>query len=268
MRKNLPYNVRLSFPTEEEIKEAEPNYKNQRAEFSIQEKNVTEQWRITNSEYEEFCLWVQDSIIREMIYLNMNSSIPTEESAKLLDSDGNYYDEVNMRYANFDAAQPFINRGLFHLNYDFDWEKKFTYQELEPAIGSLLEDGEFKIAKMHYGYYWEDIQRRSLLGDLKWEESQYSEQGGEYYAQDEWIGKDLIQSCGVRDHEDRSRFIIEEAINVYPTVKCVRCNVICVHQHGDLFADPNNPIRDTTRCPDDEKKLNGRHMILVLNRML
>lgn len=262
------YEVHLSLPTEDEIKLADTNDCDCKMEYIMEEKNMTDHWRITNGGYWEFLSWVQDSIIRENIYRNdadVKKPISDEFLGDMLSNPDVYYDEVNLSWVEFDPAQPFINRSLFTLDFDFNWKKKIAAKDYVPLIKDLFQHPEeldtikgkvnhkdFKPELYTYRYEWQDLARRSQTGELKWNEEKQR-----YDLEDSWSGKDLDMdkkpSTGARSHADLSRFIIEETVSIYPGANCALCNQLCVHEHGDeLTWEEQQKVCD--KCPLDWDK--------------
>ena len=67
------------------------------------------QW-VTNWAYNNFIIWVRDSIMLEKIYLNNDPtgewSIPDELIGEMLSHPDIYYDSTNLEYQEFDPSQP------------------------------------------------------------------------------------------------------------------------------------------------------------------
>jgi len=264
------YNVHLSLPTEEEIKLGDTADCDCKMTFTLESKDMTEQWQITNEEYWEFLLSVQDSILRENIYYNTDPTgkhgIEDEDIGEMLNHDDVYYDEVNLAWQEFDPSQPFINRGLFPMSQDFDWKKKidpvqyvplienfFDHPEKMDTIKGNVDHKDFKAEKYAYKYYWKDLGRRSQLGDLIW-----NEKNGRFDVSDSWNGKGISMDerslpgfeTGLRTHKRLGQFIIEEYVSVYPGVNCTACNWNCMHEHGEeLTFEEQQEVCD--KCPLD-----------------
>jgi hypothetical protein len=222
--------------------------------FNSAEIDMTEHWRITNEEYWDFCEWVQDSIMLEYIYRNddptHNNLIEDEDIADLLDHDDIYYDEVNLSWQEFDPSQPFINRSDWNFKWDGKWkDKSIKESQYAPLVKSLFIDSNFmkkgdfdrdlfRKEKMVYRYTWRDLNRKSKLGELEWDDKR-----GYYYALsgDGWSTKDLdlgqpeysTINSGVRRHSRYSDFLVSEDVFIYPGVICKWHNDNCIHEHGD-----------------------------------
>lgn len=246
------YTVHISLPTEEEIKLADTSDCDCKMSYLMKEKDMTEHWKITNESYWEFMMWVQDSILRETIYYNDNPTkkhiIQDQTIGDMLNYEEYYYDGPNEAWTEFDPSQPFINRGLFNLNFSFNWKKELKPMQYIPVIKaffqnpseSINEKGhvdpkDFKLERYVYRYYWIDIGRRAQKGDLSW-----NRENQEYRLAEKWLGRGLDMDkkmlpgyrTGVRRHQDLGQFINLEAVSLYPGVNCRSCNQICQHEHG------------------------------------
>ena len=262
------YKVHLSLPTQEEIKLADTVECDCKMVYSTEKIDMTERWRITNEEYWEFVLWVQDSILREAVYLNSNpipkDVISNEKIGEMLNYPEVYYDEINTSWVEFDAAQPYINRQLFPFDFDYNWKKEIPSNQYLPLVKMLFIDPEkftdkkgnidhkeFKPQQCFYRYYWKDLRRQAQTGNLEW-----NDQWQRYDLKDKWEGRDFdadrkIQvghKSGVRRHADYNRFTVLETVNIYPGAICQICNAICLHEHGADKSSGENPCN---KCPDD-----------------
>ena len=251
------YSVHLSLPTEDEIKKADTADCDCKMAYLMKEKDMTEHWKITNENYWDFLSWVQDSILREAIYLNPKpkggKEIENEIIGKMLNHRDVYFDKVNLAWTEFDPSQAFINRGLFPFDYDFKWEKEIEPSQYVPLIKdffqnpdkSISEKGnvnhkDFKTEKYIYNYYWIDLGQRAQKGELIWDDKVQK-----YELTDNWQGRDLDMDAkalphyksGVRRHSDLGRFHAEELLSIYPGVNCSSCNHICTHEHGENLTD-------------------------------
>jgi hypothetical protein len=266
----FPYTVHLSLPTEEEIKLGDTSDCDCKMTFLLESMDMTEQWQITNEEYWEFLLSVQDSILRENIYYNTDptgkNAIEDEDIGEMLNHGDVYYDEVNLSWQEFDPSQPYINRGLFPMSQSFNWKKTITPAQYVPIFENFFQHPEkmdtikgnvdhkdFKFEEYTYKYYWEDLGRRSKTGELVWNTSKER-----YDAKDVWNGKgvDLDQKSlpgfesGIRTHANLRDFILEEYVSVYPGINCTACNWNCMHEHGEeLNFEEQQEVCD--KCPLD-----------------
>ena len=269
----LPYRIQVSLPTIAELTETDNEYSDESLKFKSSRKDMTAHWKITNSDYKEFLIAVQDSLIREQIYMNATlegDEFPIEDVAELINYKNFYYDEVNLSWTEFDAAQPFVNRGLFTLNLEFNWRKKFNLEDVWRHIKYLMLDTEkkdlrpeglinnFMPGKSKYVYYWWDLGRKALNDSLIWIPD-YKE-----YAcanKGDWFGRNLMLSIpesqfwggGVRRHSDESIFIIREAVNIYPGIRCRDCNSICGYELEDKDISTHWPKVEKQICPDNDR---------------
>lgn len=212
-----------------------------------------DQTEITNNEYREFVYWVRDSIFLEKIYANTNPTgndeIPEEDIGDMLSHPDIYYDEVNLEWKEFDPSQPFINRELFPLS----WRTRgIKPNQIVPLISDMyLRPNErfykhrsIDVRKLKFKYWWMDLPEAAKRGRENIVRNGYDKDGN-YTNQTlkpqhrdlknpvhpftgEPVGKDADygyfnkkgQNNALRGHEDRSRFIIEEEILVYPDTLC------------------------------------------------
>lgn len=250
--KGFNYLIHLSLPTPEEVALADTSDCDCRMSFTTEANDMTEHWKITNQKYNEFVLWVQDSLLREFIYTS-SSDIPAELLSDLLDYQFTYYEEVNLSWNQFRAGEIELNRYLFPFDYKFDWKKKLPAVLYLPLIQLFFNDidhftdekgnidqTEFMPQFCFYQYYWEDLSRKAQEGELIWDEKSQT-----YETKDYWIGKDLVtdadlpvnQKNGVRKHANLSQYIIDEKINIYPGIVYQQCSKICTHEHGENLSN-------------------------------
>ena len=153
-----------------------------------------DQTEITNNEYRQFVNWVVDSIARR----------------KLVDLDEEVWAITTDQYGE-DLEEP------YPLNWDerlrWDSEDEDVREELNsmyyPEYERFYGRKEIDTRKLVYEYFWIDMKAAASWGS----------QSNDYRD-----GRDLDlshtnikgQSNAIRGHSDRSKFIIEEKINVYP----------------------------------------------------
>ncbi|UKN01852.1 hypothetical protein K6119_19195 [Paracrocinitomix mangrovi] len=244
--KGYNYRVHLSLPTEEEIKLADTSDCDCKMTYLIDSVDMTKHWQITNEDYWEFLIWVQDSVIMERIYFGKNPAtgkylFDHEDVLDMLDYEDVYYDEANLSWREMDPSDRFRNREKFFFNYNGSWKKRIEPQQYASLIQDLYNNQnevlndkgninyrDFKIEHYFYKYYWQDLGRKSQLGELVWDDKTKL-----YDVANPWYGKDLnfdsnekIQraNSGMRAHSDLSDFIIVESINLYPGAECEICN--------------------------------------------
>ncbi|WP_070138552.1 T9SS ring complex lipoprotein PorK/GldK [Crocinitomix algicola] len=212
-----------------------------------------DQTEITNNEYREFVYWVRDSIFLEKVYENTDptgsNGIDEEVIGDMLNHPDIYYDEVNLEWKEFDPSEPYINRELFSLSWRV---KGIDDEQIIPLISDMYlrpnerfyKRREIDTRKLKFRYYWIDLQEAARKGRPNIVRNGYTPAGNltnpsldpqhralknpEHPFTGEPVGQDLDlgyfnkkgQNNALRSHEDRSRFIIDEVINVYPDTLC------------------------------------------------
>lgn len=148
--KNLDYQVVVMLPTKADS-EAKPLGS---IAYTIPERNYTDQWKITNSEYKEFLAHVKDSVLRETLFLHLKSN---DEAIRYLNYQKYYFDEGALEYIEFDKHEDRkYLREYFYLNYDS--KIKVNPQVLDSIVKENQPD-------IHtYKYYIKDAHRLSLEG--------------------------------------------------------------------------------------------------------
>jgi formylglycine-generating enzyme required for sulfatase activity len=194
-----------------------------------------DQTEITNNEYRQFVYWVRDSIARRIL----GAEFPEEFLIETYDDELEVKDEAD---------------------WQLNWNSRFDFISYNPAKGQNSEYApllaqmflneserfyqrkEFDTRKFMYEYYWIDLQEaakkgRPLIKRISNTESEDDEEhrikmknpNMPFPAEPGQVrGKDLNlgvrnskgQNNAIRGHEDRSRFIIKEVINVYPDTLC------------------------------------------------
>ena len=193
-----------------------------------------DQTEITNNEYRQFVYWVRDSLARRILGEEDNETwlVPT------------YDNELQEK----DPSEWRLNWGerltwIAHSENDRNAEQVIALKPL------FLDDRqqfynrkEIDTRKLMFKYYWIDLQEAAKKGrpqinmvsnedfDDDATHRQKMNNTGLPYPQDGTVqrGKDKDlghrnkkgQHNAIRGHEDRTRFIIEEIINVYPDTLC------------------------------------------------
>ncbi|MDZ4824002.1 MAG: SUMF1/EgtB/PvdO family nonheme iron enzyme [Flavobacteriales bacterium] len=152
-----------------------------------------DQHEISNNEYRQFVYYVRDSLM-----LNLLAENDREE----------YFFAVDELDRELDR---FIDKG-----YILNWEEPIDMEDEE--IFDLIYDEfylqgsdrfynrkEVDARKLNYRYWWIDFQGAASKAG---KDEEYSEPNS------------LNQLHSIRGHSDRSQFIIEETINVYPDTLC------------------------------------------------
>src|SRR3989338_6851407 len=193
-----------------------------------------DQTEITNNEYRQFVEWVKDSIARELIY----SGVEEDDDA------ADYFDGVEM--VEFDPANRDENRAQFSLN----WDRKFSYEDEEylplladmyyPQAERFYKRRDIDTRKLIFKYYWIDFREAARRGRIDIVPNGYDNQGNKVAQEhrelntpphpftEEPQGQDADfgyfnkkgQNNAIRGHADRQRFIIDEAIQVFPDTLC------------------------------------------------
>lgn len=202
-----------------------------------------DQTEITNNEYRQFVYWVRDSIARDKIYYNTEDD---DDASRFINYEDEYFDEGGLEYVEFDPSDRELNRTIFNLN----WDRSFDYEDRDliplladmyyPAPERFFKRREIDTRKLMYKYYWVDYREAAKRGRINIIPDGYDSQGNKlvdehrsletppnpFSNQPQGLDKDMGwfnekgQNNAIRGHEDRSRFIIDEVINVYPDTLC------------------------------------------------
>ncbi|TSJ45768.1 SUMF1/EgtB/PvdO family nonheme iron enzyme [Fluviicola chungangensis] len=198
-----------------------------------------DQTEITNNEYRQFVDWVRDSMARERIYSGLEED---DEASRYINYQDMYFDEGALEMVEFEPSDRDVNRAQFSLN----WDRRFSYDD--PDLMPLLADmyypqperfykrREVDTRKLNFKYYWIDLREAAVRGRIEIVHNGVDKDGNEispehrdlitpphpFTEEPQGLDKDLSyfnkkgQSTGLRGHENRQRFIIDEEINVYP----------------------------------------------------
>lgn len=200
-----------------------------------------DQTEITNNEYRQFVEWVKDSIARELIYSGVEED---DDAADFINYADDYFDGVEM--VEFDPANRDENRAQFSLN----WDRKFSYEDEEylplladmyyPQAERFYKRRDIDTRKLIFKYYWIDFREAARRGRIEIVPNGYDNQGNKVAQEhrelntpphpftEEPQGQDADlgyfnkkgQNNAIRGHADRQRFIIDEAIQVFPDTLC------------------------------------------------
>jgi len=203
-----------------------------------------DQTEISNNEYRQFVEWVRDSIAREKIYAGLEED---EDAERWINYEDMYFDEGALEYVEYDPSDRELNRSIFSLN----WDRRIDYSD--PEVVPVLADmyypqperyykrRELDIRKLMFRYYWIDLREAAKRGRVNISPDGYDKDGNKLIDEhrtlenpvhpftEEPQGQDLDlsqtinkkgQNSGIRGHENRQRFIIDEIINVYPDTLC------------------------------------------------
>jgi len=144
---------------------------------------------ITNNEYRQFVNWVRDSIARQLLGQQFEEFLIAE------DVNGNPIDP------------PFIN-----WDEKLEWDNEEYTEILDemylPAQERFFRNKEIDTRKLKYQYEWVDLKQAAKKSN------RYNYETGEYEGMvDDYKG-------GRKKIEDRSSFIMKEALNIYPDTLC------------------------------------------------
>jgi gliding motility-associated lipoprotein GldK len=147
-----------------------------------------DQHEISNNEYRQFVYWTRDSLMRDLLSQNDIEGYGIVETA-----DGKEMDRfVNKGYIlNWEEPIDMENEEIFDLIYD-----EFYLQ----GADKFYDRREIDSRKLHFRYWWIDFESAAR----KARDEEYSEPNS------------LNQLHSIRGHSDRSQFVIEEDINIYP----------------------------------------------------
>ena len=194
-----------------------------------------DQTEITNNEYRQFVNYVKDSIARRILGAEFPDRflIPT------------YDDELQEKGED---------------EWQLNWDERFSYISFNPAKEQNIEYApllasmflnesdrfysrkEIDTRKLMFEYYWVDLQEAARKGrplvkrisnsaaevdpdhrvKMKNPDMAFPVDPGQVSGRDLNLGvrNSKGQNNAIRGHEDRSRFIIKEVINVYPDTLC------------------------------------------------
>lgn len=202
-----------------------------------------DQTEITNNEYRQFVEWVRDSIAREKIYAGFEED---EDADRYINYQDEYFDEAGLEVVEYDPSDRALNRELFSLN----WDREFSYddEELIPLLADMYypqperfyKRREIDTRKLNFRYFWIDLREAARRGRIDIVPNGYDNQGNKIatnhrelntpphpFTEDkQGLDTDMGvlnkkgQNNAIRGHEDRSRFVIDETINVFPDTLC------------------------------------------------
>lgn len=216
-RKNLPYEVRVTLPTKQDI---HTSGETTSPVFTVPRKDYTDNWRITIEEFAEFMKSVKDSVIREHLFASIENY---DKAGKFIDNYKFYFDENRLEFLSIEQAARNDIRQYCSLNY------KSRINPKDPEIANALKKLE---SKENYIYRYEtmDLKARSQNGKfINFEEQKVPVKDHHLYNTKLWvlvvennIGKDrllgvanrFLKGTVTRSHVNIARFIDYRAINV------------------------------------------------------
>lgn len=146
------YRVKIRIPTLDELEELERTALASPA-LQIEAYNPTENWKITNNEYREFCQYALDSLSKEYLFSILEVG---EVAIQLIEYRDFYFSESDFEYVEFDPDDRYGTRQVFHLNPDpIDW-KEFGYED------QLAMIKEIDLDSVPFRYEWVDARSRGL----------------------------------------------------------------------------------------------------------
>ena len=144
---------------------------------------------ISNNEYRQFCEWVKDSLYRNTLAEDDNEDYFFAET-----EDGIELDRfIDKRYIlNWETPIDWEDEDIFDLLYD-----EYFLQ----GSDQYYNRRQYDTRKLNYRYWWLNF---DAAASKESRDSEYSETNS------------LNQLHSVRGHSDRSQFVVEETINIFP----------------------------------------------------
>ncbi len=172
-----------------------PNDQDAAWSLTAQSKTVSvrsfwmDETEITNTEYRQFVYWVRDSIARKLLGEQFEEFVIAEDM---------YGNEIDPPFLNWDE--------------EIDWENEEYAEILDemylPENERFFRRKEIDTRKLNYEYQWVDMQQAAKKTNrFNFETKQY--EGVAYNQKGE---EEVIR--------DRSAFIMNDAVNVYPDTLC------------------------------------------------
>ena len=144
---------------------------------------------ISNNEYRQFTNWVKDSLFRNTLAEDDNEDFFFAEEALGRELD-RFIDKGYI--LNWETPIDWADEDIFDLLYD-----EYFLQ----GSDQFYNEASYDTRKLNYRYWWMNFQEAASKGGL-------DEEFGEVNS--------LNQLHSIRGHSDRSQFVVEETINVYP----------------------------------------------------
>jgi len=172
-----------------------PNDQDAAWSLTAQSKTVSvrsfwmDETEITNTEYRQFVYWVRDSIARQLLGDQFEEFMITEDA---------YGNELDTPFLNWDE--------------EIDWHNEEYAEILDemylPENERFFRRKEIDTRKLNYEYQWVDLQQAAKKTNrFNFETKQY--EGVAYNQKGE---QEVIR--------DRSAFIMDDVVNVYPDTLC------------------------------------------------
>jgi len=144
---------------------------------------------ISNNEYRQFTNWVKDSLFRNTLAEDDNEDFFFAEDALGRELD-RFIDKGYI--LNWETPIDWADEDIFDLLFD-----EYYMQ----GSDQFYNEASYDTRKLNYRYWWMNFQAAAGKGGL-------DEEFGEVNS--------LNQLHSIRGHSDRSQFVVEETINVYP----------------------------------------------------
>jgi gliding motility-associated lipoprotein GldK len=144
---------------------------------------------ISNNEYRQFTEWVKDSLFRNTLAEDDNEDFFFAEDALGRELD-RFIDKGYI--LNWETPIDWADEDIFDLLYD-----EYFLQ----GSDQFYNQASYDTRKLNYRYWWMNYQAAAGKGGL-------DEEYGEVNS--------LNQLHSIRGHSDRSQFVIEETVNIYP----------------------------------------------------
>ncbi len=172
-----------------------PNDQDAAWSLTAQSKTVSvrsfwmDETEITNTEYRQFVYWVRDSIARKLLGEQFEEFVITEDM---------YGNEIDPPFLNWDEQ--------------IDWENEEYAEILDemflPENERFFRRKEIDTRKLNYEYQWVDMQQAAKKTNrFNFETKQYEGVAFNQKGEEEVI-------------RDRSAFIMNDVVNVYPDTLC------------------------------------------------
>lgn len=145
----LPYQVVVTLPMKEDLLELDRPV----SRLTLDEYDYTEQWRITNIDYQKFMDHVRDSMLRQHLFFNLNQD---EDAEKFIHHPGYYPAEGGLEYVEYERSDRDINRYYSTLNY----KAKINLKNNE--VKKLVSELDREINQKGYNYNFSYVESMQL----------------------------------------------------------------------------------------------------------
>lgn len=215
-----------------------------------------DQTEITNNEYRQFVYWVRDSIAREKIIAYEDyEDVDAEQLMDFMNWTDTYFNEDDNEIIETEIDEPVQYRNASNPDlsiFTLNWDKKFNYDDANfiPVLADMYYKPnerfygrrEIDSRKLRFKYVWIDWREAAKRGRVEIVRNGATLQGKQGVKDaphrdlvpetnpfnGDQIGLDADygfinkkgQNNAIRGHVDRSKFIINEEINVYPDTVC------------------------------------------------